>query len=580
VLMRYDPRRWSLARQVLALLTAALVAVVLTAGIAAYAQASRSTYAAARDQVLSVAEAVAASPSVVEALRGPDPSATLQPYAEQVQNSTGTDFVVIMSPEGIRYSHPDPTQIGHRFIGHIEPALHGEAFTENYTGTLGPSVRAVAPVHSAGRTVGLVAVGITLDNVSRSLTRQLPALIVAGLAAFAFAGAGAWLLSRRLRRQTHGMGPAELSRLYEFYDAVLHAVREGLLLLDRDGRLRLMNDEGGRLLGLTADAVGRPVAELPLPADLRAALLDTGERVDDVRLTADRVLVVSRMPAHWQGSELGSVVTLRDHTELLALSGELDSVRGFAESLRSQAHEAANRLHTVISLVELGHIDRALEFATAALLEAQELTDRVVEAVHEPVLAALLLGKAAEANERGVELVLAEGLLVPELGIDGRDLVTAVGNLIDNAIDAAAVAPGPRWVRVSAALEPTHDVLLVEVGDSGGGIEPADLERVFERGWSTKSGPDGGRGLGLALARQAVHRHGGQLEIVGPPGATSFQIRLPTEPTQPGQPKQSREPDQPDRPRSEQPEEVSPPSRPDGTEPATQDTPSTVRTPR
>ena len=537
--MRYDPRRWSLARQVLALLTVAMIVVVAAAVLAAYLQAWRSAYDAARGQVMSVARTVAASPAVLEALDDPRPSTALQPYANQVQQDTGTDFVVIMNPDGVRFTHPDPRQIGGRFLGHRARALNGIAFTETYTGTLGPSVRAVAPIRRNGTTVGLVAVGIKLDTVGRSLAQQVPALILAGLIAFGTTAAGAWLLSRRLRRQTHGLGPEELSRLYEFYDAVLHAVREGLLLLDREGRLRLINDEGRRLLGLPDDAIGRPVRDLALPADVLEALLDDGQRVDDVRLSNDRVLVVSRMPARWQGRELGSVVTLRDHTDLLALSGELDSVRGFAESLRSQAHEAANRLHTVIALIELGHTERALEFATAELREAQSLTDQVIEAVHEPVLAALLLGKAAEASERGVELLLAEDLDLPDAGIDGRDLVTIVGNLIDNAIDAAGAGPtaGPRSVRFSAEVDfglrddQGSGTLLLRVSDSGAGIDPADAARIFDRGWSTKPARSGsGRGLGLALVRQSVERHGGSIELVTGGKAADgavFLVRLP-----------------------------------------------------
>lgn len=536
--MRYDPRRWSLARQVLALLTVATIVVVAAAVLAAYLQARDSAYDAARSEVMSVARTVAVSPTVAQALSGPNPTEILQPYALRVQRSTATDFVVIMDPNGVRFSHPDPNQIGRRFIGHTEPALQGTAFTETYTGTLGPSVRAVAPVQQDGKTVGLVAVGVKLDTVGRSLAGQVPALLLAGLVTFAASAGGAWLLSRRLRRQTHGLGPEELSRLYEFYDAVLHAVREGLLLLDREGRLRLVNDEGRRLLGLPDDAIGRPVRDLALPSDVLDALLEDGQRVDDVRLSDDRVLVVSRMPAHWQGRELGSVVTLRDHTDLLALSGELDSVRGFAESLRSQAHEAANRLHTVISLIELGHVERALEFATAELREAQSLTDQVFSAVHEPVLAALLLGKAAEANERGVELLLAENLDFPDAGIDGRDLVTIVGNLIDNAIDAAAAVDatdptaGPRSVRFGAWVDPGSGRLLMQIADSGAGIDPADADRVFDRGWSTKPGRNGGggRGLGLALARQSVERHCGTIEIVanaGISGGAVFLVSLP-----------------------------------------------------
>jgi sensor histidine kinase regulating citrate/malate metabolism len=513
--MRLDPRRWSLARQVLALLTGAMIIVVAAAVLAAYLQARAAAYNAARSEVMSVALTVATTPAVAEALTDPDPVATLQPYAERVRQATKTDFVVIMSPSGIRYSHPDPRQIGGRFLGHTEQALNGTAFTETYTGTLGASVRAVAPIQRDGKTVGLVAVGITQDAVGRSLAPQIPVLILAGLVTLAASAIGAGLLSRRLRRQTHGLGPEELSRLYEFYDAVLHAVREGLLLLDREGRLRLVNDEGRRLLGLPDDAIGRSVRDLALPADVLDALLDDGERVDDVRLSDDRVLVVNRMPARWQGRELGSVVTLRDHTDLLALSGELDSVRGLTESLRSSAHEAANRLHTVIALIELGQTERALEFATAELREAQSLTDQLTEAVHEPVLAALLLGKAAEANERGVELVLAESLDIPETGMDGRDLVTIVGNLIDNAIDAAAATPGPRSVHFGAWADPDTETLVLRVADSGVGIASPDAGRVFDRGWSTKPGRYGvgGRGLGLALARQSAERQGGTIEI-------------------------------------------------------------------
>ena len=528
---RVDPRRWSLARQVFALLAVAIVVVVCTGVLAAYLQARRNSIDAARQEVLGVAQAVAQEPTVADALTGAEPSRRLQPYAEQVRRSTGTDFVVVMSPQGIRYSHPDPAQIGRRFIGHIDQAAAGHPFTETYTGTLGPSVRAVVPVTRDGRVIGLVAVGITLEVVGRGLARQIPVLVGAGLAALLASSGGAWLLSRRLRRQTHNLGPDELRRMYEFYDAVLHAVHEGLLLLDRHGRLQLVNDEGRRLLGLPADAVGRPVRELGLPPALAEALAAGGHRTDEIHLTGDRVLVVNQAPARWDGRELGTVATLRDHTDLLALTGELDSVRGLAESLRSQAHESANRLHTVVSLIELGHTDRAVQFATAELAGAQELTDRVMGAVQEPVLAALLLGKAAQASERGVELRIADRLEMPADVADPRDLVTIVGNLLDNAIDAAATAPPPRRVDVAATVVAgPSPQLVLRVSDTGPGVDPANAENVFSRGWSTKPPqPDRivGRGLGLALVAQAVRRHGGQVAVTpGEPGAI-FTVHLP-----------------------------------------------------
>jgi two-component system CitB family sensor kinase len=529
---RIDPRAWSVARQLFALQVVGVVVVVTAGLIAAYAQARHNSQEDARLRVLAVAHSVAAAPTVIATVSnpGPDPSAVLQPYAETVRHQTGTQFVVIMSPAGIRYSHPTPAEIGRHFIGTIEPALRGESFTETNTGTLGTSERAVVPIFDDSRTVrGLVAVGITEKVLGRDLRRQVPTLLLAALAALLLGGAGAWLASRRLRRQTHDLGPAELTRMYEYYDAVLHAVREGLLLLDRDGRLQLANDEARRLLDLPADAVGRPIRELAAAGPLAAALGEGRERVDEIQLTGDRVLVVNQAPARWRGRDLGTVVTLRDHTDLQALTGELDSVRGFAESLRALAHEAANRLHTVVSLIELDRAEQARDFATAELAVAQRLTDRVVAAVHEPVLAALLLGKAAQASERGIELAIDDDMRVPEGVADPRDLVTIVGNLIDNAMDAAAAAPPPH--RVSVAATAQDGALVLRVTDSGTGLPAGDVDRAFTRGWSTKtSGRLIGRGLGLALVGQAVHRCGGTIEVTGGDGAlrgAAFTVRLP-----------------------------------------------------
>ena len=519
------PRGWSLARQLLAWQVLVVLAVVVAGAAAAYLQVARDNREIARQRVLGIAHAVAAAPDVRAALGSADPAATLQPYAERVRRDTGTDFVVVMSTAGVRYSHPNPGEIGKRFLGHIRPAAHGGSFTETYTGTLGPSVRAVVPVRDSSGVRALVAVGIGQSTVARGLRQELPTLLGAAVIGLLLAGAGSWLVSRRLRRQTHDLGPAELARMYEFYDAVLHAVREGLLLLDRDGRVQLVNDEARRLLGLPDDAVGRRIDDAGLPGALGAALAAGDGRIDELHLTGDRILVVSQAPARWAGHEVGTVVTLRDHTDLQALSGELDSVRGFAEALRSQAHEAANRLHTVVSLVELGRTEQAVAFATAELELAQRLTDRVIAAVEEPVLAALLLGKAAEAGERGVELAVAEDITVPEGVVDARDLVTIVGNLIDNGVDAAASAPAPRRVEVDARV--TDGELVLRIADSGAGLDPDHLEVAFRRGWSTKSGDRPvGRGLGLALVGQAVHRHGGTVAVTRDEGAV-FTVRLP-----------------------------------------------------
>jgi sensor histidine kinase regulating citrate/malate metabolism len=315
--------------------------------------------------------------------------------------------------------------------------------------------------------------------------------------------------------------------MVEYHHAVLHAVREGLLLVDGEQRVQLVNDEARRLLGLSGDPTGRPVGELGLAPELAAVLGSQRTAVDEVHVTGTRVLVVNQAPPRADGAA-GTVVTLRDHTDLQALTGELDSVRSFAESLRAQAHEAANRLHTTVSLVELGRTQEAVDFATAELASAQQLTDRVVDAVDDPVLAALLLGKAATAHERGVRLEIDPATAVGATGLPGGDLVTIVGNLLDNAIDAALTGDPPREVQLAAEVADGRLELRVE--DTGPGVREEDLPRVFERGWSTKDAtgaPAGlGRGLGLALVAQAVRRHGGTLSVRPGPGA-EFRVSLP-----------------------------------------------------
>jgi sensor histidine kinase regulating citrate/malate metabolism len=371
-------------------------------------------------------------------------------------------------------------------------------------------VRAVVPVFDGDEVVALVSVGVTISSIDRQLRDDLALVLVAALAVLAVGVAGAVLVSRRLRRQTHGLGAGEITRMYEYYTAVLGAVREGLVLLDSEGRVALVNDEATRLLDLPEDVVGRPLADLGLAPGLVAAALGRTAEADDIYLAGDRVLVVSSSPARWEGRDVGSVVSLRDATELRSVTGELDVVRGLSESLRAQNHESANRLHTVVSLIEMGRVDEAVEFATEELQLAQSLADQVVGAVGDPVVEALLLGKSADAAERGVTFVV-EGAF-PDVEVGSRDLVTVLGNLVDNAFEAVAARPvGDRQVRVSLGGDDGDLVLSVE--DSGTGLDDQAVEHALERGWSTKGAPESGRGVGLALVAQVARRHGGEVEI-------------------------------------------------------------------
>jgi sensor histidine kinase regulating citrate/malate metabolism len=525
----------SLAGRLLLLQALVVLAVVLASSAVAYAAARSDVQRNAEQRTTAIVDSLITSPLVLEAVTGDDPTAVLQPYVERIRAKTGTSFITVMAPDRTRFTHPVPAEIGRPFIGTIAPALEGRTFTETYTGTLGPSVRTTGPViDDQGRVVALVSAGITVAAIGRDLTAALPGIVGTALASLAVGAGGSWVLSRRLRRQTHGLSPVQLARLVDYHHAALHAVREGLLLVDDDGRVQLANDEARRLLEVADDPAGRRVAELDLPAELTEALTGRRPVADEVFITGSRVVVVNQAPTRSGDHAAGAVVTLRDRTELQAITGERDNIRAFAESLRAQAHEAANRLHTTVSLVELGRPQDAVEFATAELASAQRLTDRVVEAVGEPVLAALLLGKTAIAHERGVLLDIDPGTAVGPTGIPGGDLVTIVGNLVDNAIDAALLGEPPREVRLAAWEDAGH--LQIRVEDSGPGLTEEQVTHVFERGWTTKTtSAAAGRGLGLALVWQAVHRNGGSVTCRPGPGA-EFCVSLPVD----GRPREPR----------------------------------------
>ncbi|MFF9003823.1 SpoIIE family protein phosphatase [Streptomyces achromogenes] len=363
----------SVAGQVFLLQVVIVLLLVVSAVVAQVLQVRHDTDVEAGNRSLAVAQTFANAPGTAEALRSPDPTAVLQPRAEAVRTATGVDFVVVMNTQGIRYTHPKTDRIGKKFVGTIAPALAGHTVTEHITGTIGPLVQVVVPVRDpAGKVVGLVSAGITTAHVGGTADRQLPLLLAAAAAALALATAGTALVSRRLLRQTHGLGPYEMTRMYEHHDAVLHAVREGVLIVGGDGRLLLANDEAHRLLDLPADAERRHVLELGLD-DETAGLLASGRvATDEVHLVKDRLLAVNQRPTELRGGPAGSVTTLRDSTELRALSGRAEAARERLDMLYDAGVGIGTSLDVTRTAEELASlaVPRFADFATVDLFDA------------------------------------------------------------------------------------------------------------------------------------------------------------------------------------------------------------------
>ncbi|MCD9874650.1 SpoIIE family protein phosphatase/ATP-binding protein [Streptomyces guryensis] len=363
----------SIARQVFVLQVVIVLLLVVAAVVALYLQVRHDSTQEARNRSVAVAQAFANAPGTREALSSPDPTKILQPRAEAARKATGVDFIVVMNTDGIRYTHPKPNRIGKKFVGTIAPALAGGTVVEEINGTIGRLVQAVVPIKDPqGKVVGLVSAGITTATVGGTADRQLPLVLFAAACGLALATGGTALVSRRLLRQTHGLGPDEMTRMYEHHDAVLHAVREGVLIVSGEGRLLLANDEAHRLLDLPADAEGRCALDLGLAPDTAELLASGRVATDEVHLVKDRLLAVNQRPTDVQGGPPGSVATLRDSTELRALSGRAETARERLNMLYDAGVGIGTSLDVTRTAEELAElaVPRFADFATVDLFDA------------------------------------------------------------------------------------------------------------------------------------------------------------------------------------------------------------------
>ncbi|MGW2524896.1 ATP-binding protein [Streptomyces sp. NPDC001617] len=512
------------------ILTNQLAILTLTGaiGFVLFAFAQRAEIDRAyEERAVDIAQTTAAEPQIRQAMAHGGGDGLVQTVAERIRKASGASYVVVIDLHGIRHSHPDPALIGEP-VGDPIVVLDGRPHMGSDQGATGRSANGKAPLYGpTGTLVGEVSAGIPERDVLGELWRELPTFGLYAAIAVALGSAAAFGLAGRLKRTTFGLELEEIAGLLQDREAMLHGIREGVIAFDPDGRITVVNDEARTLLGL-GTALGNTLDEVLPDGRLRRALDGTLDGTDLNVLTDDHCLVVNRMPVTLHGRELGAVVTVRDRTELIGLLRELDSVRGLTDALRAQQHEFTNRMHTVAGLLDIGDHDAAYEYAVESAGTEQALTESVRERIGNALLVGLIVAKTTVAAERGVRIELSDDSALGEDPPHLRRLLTIVGNLLDNAIDAAAGGPPPTGGReVRLVLVEAVDQVMVQVADSGPGIPPGAAEAVFEDGWSTR--PDRGtarRGLGLALVHRLAQRHGGTITVSEGPGAV-FTVVLP-----------------------------------------------------
>ncbi|MDC5698143.1 ATP-binding protein [Intrasporangium calvum] len=541
-------RRFTLAGQLLVAQMAILLTVLVAVAFVSLAQSEATFTRTEGRRVFAIAEQLASHPLVRQELAPPQVVNGLPTIVQGAITQYGLALVSVADADGVVKDSSDPTaeeqalplgsprvSEGASWTGAME--LGGRRMLVAQTPVLfSPSRDLPQPTDPApGTRLGTVLVAVEMPSIVDRLRGASSYLLTYLGIALALGGLGSWVLARWLKRQTLGLEPHEITGLAESREAMLFGLAEGVVALDTSNRITLVNNVAQRLLDLPERAVGMSMSDLPIGPRLREVLLgETGDERDQVVLRRGKVLVMNRMEVAKDGRPLGSVTTLRDRTELAALEREIGSFRSTTELLRAQAHEFANQLHTISGLIQLGEYEEVVRYVDSVSQHRAQLDLTLARRIKDTAVSALVMAKAAQATERRVELRVSDDTALGRISSqDSADLSAVVGNLVDNAIDAAATAGGDdRWVELAIHQDASSPRSTVEVvvSDSGPGVAPELVTEVFTHGFTTKAAEAGERGIGLALTRLICQRRGGEVEVERTEAGTTFIARLTVEP--------------------------------------------------
>lgn len=497
----------TLRTQLLVLQALIITAVVMISGVTATTIQSQSIREAHKVRMIGVASSIANLPSVTEAFNDQHPEEKIQPIAELIRSASDVTYVVVTDSRGIRYSHPNPERIGQRVSTDPSVPLSGERFIGTEEGTLGVSWRVKVPIYDQNEIIGTASVGVLESELREDLFDALPALLLWLVGAGLLGTVGAYSISQLIWRRIHHQEPEQIAELLTQRDALLHSIGEGLIAVDQQGIITLANDEALRLLSPGRDILGEPATTVLDPQVYN--LLQPGGAEESLVLVGERVLLAKVSDGIIDGRRIGSILVLRDRTELRRMLRDLSGAKDLTEALRAQAHEFSNRLHVLLGLLHLGQVNAAreqLQRFTATTLHSPESLPGLIAT---PGIQALLVAKGAICREQDIDLVLDVQLTrkLPEELAD--DVVTVLGNLLDNAMESTGFHG-----RIEVLISQDTEQLQIEVHDDGPGFAGQIAQRATQLGVSTKTAdPKQARGIGLALVERIVQRRGGLLRL-------------------------------------------------------------------
>ena len=481
-----------------------------------------------------VSRTVAESRVVKTGLQDKAQENNIQDYAMTIQDAADVMFVVVMNMDGIRKSHPEPDRIGNHFVGGDEKrVLQGEAYTSRSTGTLGKSLRAFTPIYDDEQNqIGAVAVGISLQAVEASIKQSQKQIVIGTVIGLIVGIIGAFLLANYIKKSLFGLEPHAIARIHEERNQMLHSVHEGIIAIDKEATIVLVNRSARRIFQkaglMEKEPIGMKINEF-LPGTLLADILtDPEPDLDEEQVINGVAIITNRVPIVVNDEIVGAIATFRDKTEVNQLAEQLTGVQMYADTLRAQSHEFMNQLHVLLGMIKLEEYDQVKGFISKLVDHQAHEVGNVTRSIKDPAFAGFIIGKISYARESHVNFAIHSETTIPKPDDPSltHELITILGNVIDNAIESVSHS---EQKEVRLELSYIDELLTMTVTDTGDGIDEHKQEEIFQKGISSKEGHH--RGFGLYLAKNRVEQLEGSIEVDSRPGqGTTFTIIIPYEP--------------------------------------------------
>ncbi|MGB7606689.1 MAG: sensor histidine kinase [Lutisporaceae bacterium] len=483
--------------------------------------------------IMSMSTIIANAPVIRQNLGNMDKQPAIQDYVDSIlESSKNIEIIVVADMNSIRYAHPQKEKVGKEFVGGDQKRVleQGESYISEAVGTLGRQIRAFVPVFDdSDKQVGFVMVSKSIISYKQEINNALSIMIVSICIGLSVGAIGAFLLSNNIKKTLLGLEPDEITRLYLQRDSMLDAMHEGIIAIDQNNCITLVNNSAIKMLNLNIEnIIGHDIQEVFPSCKLGDVMASGKAEYYSDHIINDTIVVINRVPIKNGDKIVGAIATFSDRTKVNQLAEEITGVRQIVDALRATTHEFMNKLHTILGLIDLGEIAEAKKYIMSETEKHQKILSLVIRNIKNPSIAGLIIGKTSRANELGIIMKIdKESELSKNTGrIDSSVLITILGNLIENAMDVLKVSnTTPK--KIDVLIKEYNDNVLIKIVDSGTGIKSEDIDRIFERGYSTK---DGSRGQGLFIVKDIVEALKGNIKVESILGQGSqFTVVLPKE---------------------------------------------------